>query len=99
MKSGARFPQVHHHQPQHQRKGRDHLEINQRPDADPPELLRSPIEAMPCVTVQKMIGAMIIFTSLMNPSPKGFRVLPKSGKSQPVMIPMSTATSTWMYNT
>ena len=45
-----------------------------------PSFFSSPIEAMPWTTVQKMIGAIIIFTSLMKPSPSGFSDLPKSGK-------------------
>ena len=36
--------------------------------------------AMPTTTVQKMIGAMIIFISLMKPSPSGFMAAPVSGK-------------------
>ncbi len=51
---------------------------------------------MPCTTVQKMIGAIIIFTSLMKPSPSGLSDLPKSGKKQPIRMPRTTASSTWM---
>ena len=36
--------------------------------------------AMPATTVQKMTGAMIIRTSLMNPSPSGFIAAPASGQ-------------------
>ena len=59
-----------------------------------PIFLRSLMEATPCTTVQKMIGAIIIFTSLMKPSPSGFSDLPKSGKKAPMIIPSATAIST-----
>ena len=36
---------------------------------------------MPCTTVQKMIGAIIILTSLMKPSPSGLSDFPMSGLS------------------
>jgi hypothetical protein len=35
--------------------------------------------AMPCTTVQKMIGAMIILIALMKASPKGFICSPSCG--------------------
>ena len=35
--------------------------------------------AMPVATVRKITGAMIIFTSLMKPSPSGFSASPASG--------------------
>ena len=37
--------------------------------------------AMPCTTVQKMIGAISILISLMKPSPKGFIASPQPGGS------------------
>ena len=45
-----------------------------------PSFLKSLIDAMPCTTVQKMIGAMIIFTRLMKPLPSGFSDCPNAGK-------------------
>jgi hypothetical protein len=44
-----------------------------------------------------MIGAMIILTKLMNPSPKGFRLLPRFGFAQPTTMPRKTAIRTWTY--
>ena len=37
---------------------------------------------MPLTTVQKIIGAMIILTNFMKPSPRGFMALPMSGNTQ-----------------
>ena len=37
-----------------------------------PTAFRFDIDAMPCTTVQKMTGAMIILMSLMKASPSGF---------------------------
>ena len=37
-----------------------------------PTFFASPTLAMPCTTVQKMMGATSIRTSLMNKSPSGF---------------------------
>ncbi len=37
--------------------------------------------AMPCTTVQKMMGAISILISLMKPSPKGFIASPQPGGS------------------
>ena len=44
-----------------------------------PTLVRSLIEAMPCTTVQKMTGAIIILMSAMKPSPSGFIAAPAFG--------------------
>jgi hypothetical protein len=44
-----------------------------------PTRLRSPIEEMPCTTVQKITGAIIILISEMKPSPRGFSALPVPG--------------------
>ena len=59
-----------------------------------PSRLRSPMEAMPWTTVQKIMGAIIIFTSLINPSPSGLRDFPNSGKKAPTRIPAATASNT-----
>ena len=59
-----------------------------------PSFRRSLMDATPCTTVQKMIGAIIILTSLMKPSPSGFSDLPSSGKKPPITIPRTTAIST-----
>jgi len=50
--------------------------------------------AMPATTVQKMIGAMIIRTSLMNASPSGFIATPAAGQKWPTITPATVATST-----
>jgi len=42
--------------------------------------LSSVIPAIPVTSVRKITGAMIIFTSLMNASPKGFSDAPASGQ-------------------
>ncbi len=38
--------------------------------------------AMPMTTVQKITGAMIIFTSLMKPSPSGFHRFARAGEER-----------------
>jgi hypothetical protein len=38
------------------------------------------MEPMPCTTVQKMTGAIIILISEMKPSPSGLRATPVLGK-------------------
>ena len=50
--------------------------------------------AMPMTTVQKMIGAIIILMSLMNPSPRGFMASPTPGKKCPSRIPTMIAAIT-----
>ena len=45
-----------------------------------PTLLRSRIEPMPCTTVQKITGAIIILISAMKASPNGFIATPVFGK-------------------
>ena len=59
-----------------------------------PILSRSRIPAMPDTTVQKMIGAMIILISLINPSPKGFITMAVSGYKSPSRIPATMAVKT-----
>jgi hypothetical protein len=54
--------------------------------------LASPTLAMPCTTVQKMMGATIIRTSRMNRSPSGFSASAESGQAQPTTTPNSIAT-------
>ena len=44
-----------------------------------PTFFRSLMAAMPVVTVRKITGAMIILTSLMKPSPRGFMDSPRLG--------------------
>ena len=44
-----------------------------------PTFFMLPAPAMPSTTVQKMIGAISILTSAMNPSPSGFSATPVSG--------------------
>ena len=50
--------------------------------------------AMPAATVQKITGAMAIFTSLMKASPSGLSDAPKCGQSQPTSAPSAVATTT-----
>ena len=50
---------------------------------------------MPCTTVQKITGAIIILISAMKPSPSGFSALPVSGKKWPTAMPSAMAISTW----
>src|SRR4051794_17773979 len=66
-------------QPDGQRDRRHGLEVDQGFKPTRPTRLRSPIEEMPCTTVQKITGAIIILISAMKPSPSGFRALPRSG--------------------
>ena len=49
---------------------------------------------MPTATVQKTIGAISIFTSLMKPSPSGFIAAPYSGATAPSSTPRLTPIST-----
>ncbi len=44
-----------------------------------PTLRRSPMDEMPCTTVQKITGAIIILMSEMKPSPSGFIAMPVFG--------------------
>ena len=53
---------------------------------------------MPCTTVQKTTGAMIILISLMKPSPSGFIAAPVSGQIAPRVTPIAMAISTWTYS-
>ncbi len=52
-----------------------------------PTFFMSSIPAIPRTTVQKMIGAIIILISLMNPSPNGFISFPSSGNRKPSSTP------------
>src|SRR5580704_9897539 len=44
-----------------------------------------------------MMGAIIIFTRLIKPSPRGFRLFPKPGFRYPTTIPRKTAIRTCTY--
>ncbi len=59
-----------------------------------PIFFKSLIDAMPCTTVQKITGAIIIRISAMNPSPSGFIALAMSGKKWPSPMPTAIAIST-----
>ena len=50
--------------------------------------------AMPTTTVEKTIGAISIFTSLMKPSPSGRIAAPFSGATNPRMMPAAMPIST-----
>jgi hypothetical protein len=52
--------------------------------------------AIPTTTVQKMIGPITILTSLMNPSPSGFMLVPTPGQKWPIATPRAIAINTWM---
>src|SRR4051794_11753452 len=54
---------------------------------------------MPCTTVQKITGAIIILMSEMKPSPSGFSAVPVFGKKCPIAMPMAMAISTCTYRT
>ena len=54
---------------------------------------------MPCTTVQKITGAIIIRISAMKASPSGFIATPVFGKECPSAMPTAMAISTWMYST
>ncbi|MOA32268.1 hypothetical protein D3C78_1534730 [compost metagenome] len=62
-----------------------------------PTFFMSSMPAMPTTMVQKMIGVIIIFTSLMKPSPSGFSLAPNSGIRCPRVTPSTMATMTWKY--
>ncbi len=59
-----------------------------------PTFFRSCMPAMPVTIVQKITGPIIIFTSLIKPSPKGLRLTAVSGLKCPSTIPMRIATIT-----
>ena len=60
-----------------------------------PTVFTSPAPAMPATTVQKITGATIIRTSLMNASPSGFIATPEAGHTAPTTTPIAVAMSTW----
>jgi hypothetical protein len=60
-----------------------------------PTFLRSRIEPIPCTTVQKITGAIIILISEMKPSPSGLNATPISGKKWPIKMPTAIASRTW----
>ena len=77
--AGAGLQRVGDDQADDQRQRGDQLEVDQRLEADAADLLMSSMLAMPCTTVQKMIGAMSILIILMNASPSGFICSPSCG--------------------
>lgn len=62
--------------------------------ARPPALARLPSPAMPTTIVQKIVGAMTIFTRLMNRSASHFSPAACTGKRIPTRIPAAIETST-----
>ncbi len=50
--------------------------------------------AMPCTTVQKMTGAIIMRIKLTKASPRGFMAAPVSGAKVPSKTPITMAIST-----
>ena len=82
VEAGAGLDDLADDQADHQRERRDHLEIEQRLDADAAELLQVAHRARcRATTVQKMTGAIIILISLMKPSPSGFSAIAACGQS------------------
>ena len=59
-----------------------------------PIFFRSPMLAMPCTIVQKMIGAMSIFTAFTNAVPSGSIFAAMSGESSPSATPSTTPIKT-----
>ncbi|MNV91306.1 hypothetical protein D3C71_1857860 [compost metagenome] len=59
-----------------------------------PTVLRCVMLAMPVTMVRKITGAMIIFTSLMKPSPSGLSAAPYWGSRYPSSTPRMMATIT-----
>jgi hypothetical protein len=57
---------------------------------------KSPIPANPTTTVEKMIGAISIFTRLTNASPSGRSFTPHSGCRKPSKPPTAMPIRTWM---
>ena len=55
----------------------------------------SPTLAIPTTTVQKIIGAITMRMSLMNPSPSGFMLSPAWGKKKPSAMPSTMPARTW----
>ena len=53
--------------------------------------------ATPTTTVVNTIGAIIILTSLMKPSPSGFMAAAHSGDTNPNSTPSAIPASTWKY--
>ena len=58
----------------------------------------SAICAMPCTTVQKMIGAISIRIALMKASPRGCILAARSGWTIPSAMPIAMAISTCTHN-
>jgi hypothetical protein len=56
----------------------------------------SRIEAMPCTTVQKITGAIIMRMSAMKPSPSGFILAARPGQKCPSTTPIAIAIRTWI---
>src|SRR6185369_12035327 len=56
-----------------------------------PTRLASPTLAIPCTTVQKMIGATIMRTSRMNRSPSGLSESALCGHRYPIRLPRAMA--------
>ncbi len=55
----------------------------------------SAIRAMPCTTVQKMIGAISMRIALMKASPSGCMLVARSGLTTPSAMPSAIAIRTW----
>ena len=63
-----------------------------------PTVRRWVMPAMPVTMVRKITGAMIIFTSLMKASPRGFIDSASAGSKCPSVAPSTMATITWKYS-
>jgi hypothetical protein len=62
-----------------------------------PTLAARATDPTPMTIVQKMIGLIIILIRSTKPVPSGLRAVPKSGQTNPTMMPSATATRTAMY--
>ena len=60
-----------------------------------PTVLTSPTRAMPVETMRKMMRAITIRISLMNPLASGLKAVPRFGQAKPTRTPRTTATSIW----
>jgi hypothetical protein len=61
-----------------------------------PTRLASPTLAIPCTTVQKMMGATIMRTRRMNKSPSGRKESALCGHKYPTRLPTIMAARIWM---
>jgi hypothetical protein len=95
MEAGAELQQIADRQPDEQRQGRNHLEIDDRRSRTTPTRRMSPILAMPTATVAKIISGTTDRMSMIKPSLIGFMSTASFGKTAPSRIPTPMAISTF----